>query len=61
MTRLNLIEINSAPEFDRPIYDLINVAVRQVFAEDYEDLKAFHESNLDFETVLKQLKSSSKL
>ena len=54
-----------AAELDRTISDLINEAVRQILAEDYEDLKAFEdrkdEPNLDFETVLKELKSSGKL
>jgi len=54
-----------AAELDRTISDLINEAVRQILAEDYEDLKAFEdrrkEPSLDFETVLKELKSSGKL
>ena len=54
-----------AAELDRTISDLINEAVSQILAEDYEDLKAFEdrkkEPSLDFETVLKELKSSGKL
>lgn len=54
-----------AAELDRTISDLINEAVRQILAEDFEDLKAFEdrkdEPNVDFETVLKELKSSGKL
>lgn len=54
-----------AAELDRTISDLINEAVRQILAEDFEDLKAFEdrkdEPNLDFETILKELKSSGKL
>jgi predicted transcriptional regulator len=54
-----------AAELDRTISDLINEAVRQILAEDFEDLKSFEdrkdEQNLDFEMVLKELKSSGKL
>ena len=54
-----------AAELDRTISDLINEAVRQILAEDFEDLNAFEdrkdEQNLDFENVLKELKSSGKL
>jgi predicted transcriptional regulator len=54
-----------AAELDRTISDLINEAVSQILTEDYEDLKAFKdrkkEPNLDFETVLKELKYSGKL
>jgi predicted transcriptional regulator len=54
-----------AAELDSTISELINEAVRQILAEDYEDLKAFedrkNEPNLDFETVLKEIKSSGKL
>ena len=54
-----------AAELDRTISDLINEAVSQILAEDYEDLKAFEdrkkEPSLDFETVLKEQKSSGKL
>ena len=54
-----------AAELDRTISDLINEAVRQILSEDFEDLKAFEdrkdEQNLDFEMVLKELKSSGNL
>ena len=54
-----------AAELDSTISELINEAVRQILAQDYEDLKTFedrkNEPNLDFETVLKELKSSGKL
>ena len=54
-----------AAELDRTISDLINEAVRQILAEDFEDLKSFEdrkdEPNLDFEKVLKELKSSGEL
>jgi predicted transcriptional regulator len=54
-----------AAELDRTISDLINEAVSQILAEDYEDLKAFEdrkkEPSLDFERILKELKSSGKL
>ena len=54
-----------AAEQDRTISDLINEAISQILAEDYEDLKAFEdrkkEPSLDFEAVLKELKTSGKL
>ncbi len=47
------------------ISDLVNAAIRQSLMEDYEDLAAFEdrrdEPNLDFEGVLKKLKSIGKL
>ena len=50
---------------ERTISDLVNTAVKQSLAEDYEDLTAFeerkNEPNLDFEEVLKELKGSGKL
>ena len=55
------LKIKSAQN-DRTISDLVNAAVRQSLAEDYEDLSAFEERkdepNLDFEEVLKELKAS---
>ncbi len=54
-----------AAETERSISDLVNAAVRQTLAEDAEDLAAFRarakEPNLDFETVLKQLRRRGKL
>ena len=54
-----------AAETERSISDLVNAAVRQTLAEDAEDLTAFRtrakERNLDFETVLKQLRRRGKL
>jgi predicted transcriptional regulator len=54
-----------AAEQDRTISDLINEAISQILAEDYEDLKAFEdrkkEPSLDFESVLKELKTIGKL
>jgi len=45
--------------------ELINDAVRLTLAEDLEDLSAFEERkkerNLDFESVLKELKAGGKL
>ena len=45
--------------------DLVNEAVRNALAEDFEDLEAFdsrlNEPNLDFEYVLKELKTSGKI
>lgn len=57
------LKIKSAQN-DRTISDLVNAAVRQSLAEDYEDLSAFEERkdepNLDFEEVLKELKASGR-
>jgi hypothetical protein len=58
------LKIKSA-HCERTLSDLVNSAVRQSLAEDYEDLLAFEERqdepNLDFEKVLKKLKVSGKL
>ncbi len=49
----------------KTISELINEAIKQSLAEDIEDLFAFeerlNEPNLDFENVLKELKSIGKL
>ncbi len=54
-----------AAQVSRSLSDLVNDAVRQSLAEDFEDLEAFenrlNEPNLDFEYVLKELKSSGKI
>ena len=54
-----------AAETDQSISDLVNAAIRQTLAEDSEDLAAFRarakEPNLDFESVLKQLRRRGKL
>jgi len=54
-----------AAETEQSISDLVNAAVRQTLAEDSEDLAAYRarskEPNLDFETVLKQLRRRGKL
>lgn len=54
-----------AAETDQTISDLVNAAVRQTLAEDAMDLAAFRarrkEPNLDFETVLKDLRRRGKL
>lgn len=54
-----------AAETDRSISDLVNEAVRRTLAEDAEDLAAFRgrarEPNLDFESVLKDLRRRGKL
>jgi hypothetical protein len=54
-----------AAELDRTISDLINEAVCQILAEDQADLQSFEdrkdEPSLDFESVLKELKSSGKI
>lgn len=50
---------------DRSISELVNDAVRQVLAEDEEDLTAARararEPNLDFEAVLRDLRRRGKL
>jgi len=50
---------------DKSISDIVNQAVRQTLAEDAEDLAAYRarvkEPNLDFETVLKDLRRRGKL
>jgi hypothetical protein len=47
------------------ISELVNTAVRQTLAEDAEDLAAFRgrakEPNLDFESVLKDIRRRGKL
>ena len=50
---------------DRSISELVNEAVKLRLADDAEDLAAFEERagepNLDFETVLKDLKQRAKI
>ena len=54
-----------AAQTERTLSDLINAAIRQILAEDLEDLSAFDERkiepNLDFQDVLKELKASGKI
>ena len=54
-----------AAETDRSISNLVNSAVRQTLTEDAEDLATFRarakEPNLDFESVLKDLRRRGKL
>ena len=54
-----------AAETDQSISDLVNAAVRQKLAEDAVDLTVFRarvkEPNLDFETVVKDLRRRGKL
>jgi len=58
------LKIKSA-QYDCTISELVNAAVKQSLAEDFEDLSAFeerkNEPNLDFEEVLEELKASGKL
>jgi predicted DNA-binding protein len=58
------LKIKSA-QVSRTISELVNEAIKFSLAEDYEDLEAFeerlNEPNLDFESVLKDLRSSGKL
>ena len=58
------LKIKSA-QVSRTISELVNEAIKFSLAQDYEDLEAFeerlNEPNLDFESVLKDLKSSGKL
>ena len=54
-----------AAETDSSVSDIVNEAIRVVFAEDAEDIAAFaaraHEPSLSFEEVLKDLKRSGKI
>lgn len=54
-----------AADTDRSVSELVNEAVKLRFADDAEDLAAFEErageANLDFETVLKDLKRRGKI
>jgi plasmid stability protein len=54
-----------AAQASRSISDLVNEAIRNALAEDFEDVEAFenrlNEPNLDFEYVLKELRSSGKI
>ena len=54
-----------AAETDQSLSDLVNEAIRQTLAEDSEDLATFRarakEPNLDFETVLRDLRRRGKL
>lgn len=54
-----------AAETDQKISDLVNAAVREILAEDADDLAAARsrakEPSLDFETVLKSLRRRGKL
>lgn len=54
-----------AAQSDRSVSEIVNTAVRQSLAEDAEDLAALRtrakEPNLDFETVLKDLRRRGKL
>ena len=54
-----------AAETDSSVSDIVNKAIRLVFAEDAEDIAAFkeraYEPNLSFEEVLKDLKRRGKI
>ena len=58
------LKIKSA-QSEQTLSELVNKAIRQSLAEDHEDLLAFddrkEEQNIDFEELLKELKSSGKL
>ena len=58
------LKIKSA-QVSKTISALVNEAIKISLAEDFEDLEAFedrlNEPNLDFEYVLKDLKSSGKI
>lgn len=58
------LKIKSA-QVSKSISALVNEAIKFSLAEDYEDLEAFeerlNEPNVDFEYVLKDLKSSGKI
>jgi len=52
-------------EIDSSVSDIVNEAIRIVFAEDAEDMAAFaeraHEPNLSFEKALKDLRKRGKI
>jgi plasmid stability protein len=54
-----------AAETDKSMSDLVNAALRQTLAEDADDLASFRarskEPNLDFETVVRDLRRRGKL
>ena len=54
-----------AAETDTSVSDLVNAALRRSLAEDADDLAAFRarakEPNLDFESVVKDLRRRGKL
>ena len=54
-----------AAQYDKSLSELINQAVRWSLVEDAEDLAAFaernNEPNLDFEKVLRDLRSRGKI
>lgn len=54
-----------AVQVSRSISDLVNEAIRNSLAEDFEDIEAFenrlNEPDLDFEYVLKDLRDSGKI
>jgi hypothetical protein len=54
-----------AAETDSSVSDIVNEAIRVIFAEDAEDIAAFaerdHEPNRSFEDVLKDLKRRGKI
>ena len=58
------LKIKSA-QVSRSVSDLVNEAIRYSLSEDFEDLEAIenrlNEPSLDFEYVLKELRSSGKI
>ncbi len=54
-----------AAQMEKTVSELVNIAIRQSLAEDWEDLSAFeerkNEPNLDFEDVLNELKKNGKI
>jgi len=54
-----------AAEADRSMSDLVNEAVRQSLAEDFEDLSAFadtvSEPEISFEAVVRELRRDGKI
>jgi plasmid stability protein len=54
-----------AAEIDRSVSDVVNTILRRSLLEDAEDLAAFderaHEPNMDFGTLVKDLKRRGKL
>ncbi len=58
------LKIKSA-QVSKSVSELVSDAIKFSLAEDYEDLEAFeariNEPNIDFQTVLNDLKTSGKL
>jgi len=64
-TELHTVLKMKAAQMEKTVSELVNIAIRQSLAEDWEDLAAFeerkNEPNLDFEDVLNELKKIGKI